>query len=125
MIKGEIIQEGAFWTFRATCPRCEKPAEVKGLRKRALDRWQGGALVQDVFPQICPSGREILASGMHDACFDEWFYPPDPPVEGWPTWERLRSVLPAELHAGHFGLRDSLPVAGGTHLRPRVVDGVA
>jgi hypothetical protein len=81
MVKGMIIKEsGVFYTFRATCPRCEKPAEVKGLRKRALDRWQAGALVQNAFPGLSPAEREILASGMHDECFNAWF-PPDPEDE--------------------------------------------
>jgi hypothetical protein len=83
MVEGEIIQEGAFWTFRATCPRCGKPAEVKGLRKRALDHWQKGVLVQDAFPALSPAEREVLASGMHDECFDAW-YPDvdvDPPTD--------------------------------------------
>jgi hypothetical protein len=75
MVKGVITKEpGGFYAFRTTCPHCKEPAEVKGLRKRALDRWQAGASVQDVFPQICPADREILASGMHDACFDEWCF---------------------------------------------------
>ncbi len=78
MVKGVIVREsGVFYTFRATCPRCEKPAEVTGLRKRALDRWQDGALVQTAFPGLSPAEREILVSGMHDECFNAW-YPPDP-----------------------------------------------
>ncbi len=81
MVKGMIIKEGAFYTFRTACPRCEKPAEVKGLRKRALDRWQSGTLVQNAFPDLSAVDREILASGMHDECFDAWFPLPD----NWPV----------------------------------------
>jgi hypothetical protein len=76
----EIIKapNGSF-TYRTTCPLCLLPAEVRGLRKRALDRWdQGkGLLVQDAFPQLSAAGQEILVTGMHDSCFDSLFEPTD------------------------------------------------
>jgi hypothetical protein len=84
MVKGDVIQEpGGFWTFRTTCPRCEKPAEVRGLRKRAIERWQQGVLVQNAFPALSVDDLEILASGMHSECFDAWFPPGLSDPLGW------------------------------------------
>jgi hypothetical protein len=72
----EVIRQpdGSF-TLRRTCPMCLLPAEVHGLRKRALDRWDfgKGALVPDVFPQLSAAEREILVSGMHGSCYDGLF----------------------------------------------------
>jgi len=34
-----------------------------------IDRWEGGALVQDVFPHLTPSEREFLISGVTP---EEW-----------------------------------------------------
>lgn len=75
-VRGEIIREPhGTYTFRTTCPLCGKPAEVTGLRKRALDRWDMGRgdFVQDAFPELSPAGREILLSGSHGPCFDVAF----------------------------------------------------
>ena len=72
----EIVrdQHGTF-TFRTTCPLCQLPAEVRRLRKRALDRFDfgRGELVQEVFPQLSAAEREILMTGMHDSCFESLF----------------------------------------------------
>lgn len=67
----EIIKEGTFYTFRTTCPFCGKPAEVKNLRKRALERWNMGlgAFVQDAFPDLSASDREILHTGICGECW--------------------------------------------------------
>ena len=73
MVAGEIVREGTFFTFRTMCPRCGKPAEVKGLRRRALEMWQKGAHIQDMFPDLSSAEREILMSGLHDECFDAWY----------------------------------------------------
>lgn len=77
--KAEIVKEGSFYTYSTTCPACGKPAEVRGLRKQALDRWDlgRGEFVQDAFPQLSADDREILVSGMHGECFDEEFPPDD------------------------------------------------
>lgn len=82
-MRREIIRDShGTYTYRAICPRCEKPAEVKGLRKGALDRWNlgQGDFIQDAFPELSPADREVFLTGMHDECFNAW-YPPDPEDE--------------------------------------------
>ena len=39
------------------------------VTQEALDRWKGGELIQDVFPDLTPSEREFLITGILG---DEW-----------------------------------------------------
>lgn len=87
MIDGKLIKDGASWRFRATCPLCGKPAEVRGIRKSAYDWWRRGAFVQVAFPDLTAGEREILVSGTHGGCFDAAFPEEDeddPPRRGNP-----------------------------------------
>lgn len=36
-------------------------------------RWQGGELVQNVWPDWTPDQRELLITGTHPECWDEMF----------------------------------------------------
>lgn len=55
----------------------ERKSAISGIvRQRDLDvtheqieRWQGGELIQNVFPDLSPSDREFLVTGTTD---DEW-----------------------------------------------------
>lgn len=55
----------------------ERKSVISGIvRQRDLDvtleqiaRWQGGELIQNVFPHLSPSDREFIVTGTTD---DEW-----------------------------------------------------
>ena len=38
-----------------------------------LDKWQGGALIQNVMPNLTPDQRELLISGTCGRCWDKMF----------------------------------------------------
>jgi hypothetical protein len=54
------------------CLAC-KEYEVWSLDREAVVRWQKGDLIQDCFPDMSASDREILISGTHPACWDKLF----------------------------------------------------
>ena len=54
------------------CLAC-KEYEVWSLDRDAVMRWQGGELIQNCFPDMSPSDRELLISGTHAACWDKLF----------------------------------------------------
>lgn len=41
--------------------------------KDGYRKWQGGALVQDAFPELDASQRELLISGVCPTCWDNMF----------------------------------------------------
>ena len=54
------------------CLAC-KEYEVWSLDRDAVMRWQGGELIQNCFPNMSPSDRELLISGTHAKCWDTLF----------------------------------------------------
>lgn len=60
-------------TVTKTCVLCGNDAKVTGLNPDDVARYIGGAFVQEVFPQLSASDREILISGSHESCFDDAF----------------------------------------------------
>lgn len=54
------------------CPFCGKAHEVEVNEMDYLD-WQDGALIQDVMPYLSASERELLISGIDDACWGKMF----------------------------------------------------
>jgi len=36
-------------------------------------KWRNGGLVQDVWPELSPQGREMLVTGTHAECWNEMF----------------------------------------------------
>lgn len=54
------------------CPHCHKTSEV-GLDFKDVERWQGGELIQRVWPEMTPAERELLMTGTHPDCWNEMF----------------------------------------------------
>lgn len=62
-------------TIIINCPPCfvcGKRGEVT-VAKADFERYQGGALIQQAFPELPVDQREMLISGTHPACWDELF----------------------------------------------------
>jgi len=55
-----------------TCRMCDE-YELWVLDSVAVARWQGGELIQDVFPEMSTEDREMLITGTHPACWDRLF----------------------------------------------------
>jgi len=53
-----------------TCPWCKKDSLIT-IDYDKWQRWQDGELIQNVFPEMSRSKREILISGTHPKCWDE------------------------------------------------------
>ena len=64
--------------FTYTCMMCGQPCEID-IPKDKAEIWLGPAppFVQNLFPDMSASEREILISGSHGKCFDEAFKEPD------------------------------------------------
>jgi hypothetical protein len=51
------------------CVMCGKSSTVDADRA-AIDRWKGGAYIQQAFPDWSADQRELLVSGTHPECWD-------------------------------------------------------
>lgn len=54
------------------CPGCKK-VSTRFLDLDKFHRWQRGALIQDVWPEMPADERETLQTGWHGACWDKMF----------------------------------------------------
>ena len=54
-------------TYLAICPFCGKETELE-IDFDGYIEWQSGALVQNAFPELSPSKREVLISGICPKC---------------------------------------------------------
>jgi hypothetical protein len=59
-------------TIEKQCPRCGQTntLEVKTL---GFEMWQKGSFIQDALPELTPSQREILQTGIDAKCWEEIF----------------------------------------------------
>jgi hypothetical protein len=55
-----------------TCVVCDQ-YEIWSLDRQAVESWQEGELIQNAFPDMSMSDRELLISGTHPACWDKLF----------------------------------------------------
>ena len=62
--------------YEKECPRCKK-LTVLELPKEGVLNWEKGMYVQDAFPELSSSDREILISGFCASCWDEMFLDSD------------------------------------------------
>lgn len=71
--------------IEAICPRCPCCGNqaVLTLDAKSYFAWAEGAYIQDAFPSMSPSEREMLLSGIHPECWSAAF--PDEELEDWPS----------------------------------------
>ena len=50
------------------CPFCGKTSTVE-VDAEGIDRYRAGALVTDAFPNLTADQRELLITGIDDACW--------------------------------------------------------
>ena len=54
------------------CPLCKKVSHVR-LWEDSVIKWQGGELIQNVWPNMSAEDRELLITGTHSICWNEMF----------------------------------------------------
>lgn len=54
------------------CPICHKVTEVV-VPVAGYELWQAGSYIQDAFPELSVSDREVLKTGTCDFCWDNLF----------------------------------------------------
>lgn len=55
-----------------SCMMCGERSHVT-VSAEGYRRWQAGVLVQNAFPEIPHTERELLITGTHPKCWDEMF----------------------------------------------------
>lgn len=74
MFKLEILSEDTEkGTITVKCPTCMQCNETGTLTvsKEGYDKWQAGTFVQTAFPKLGSNDREMLLTGIHNACWDK------------------------------------------------------
>lgn len=61
-------RQGDDLTLGVKCPFCGEVQNIQVTSQQFFD-WQHGKLVQDAFPQLSASQREVLLTGICDDCF--------------------------------------------------------
>lgn len=59
-------------TFEGRCPFCGKKTEIQ-IEEAQYFNWLSGAMVQDAFPTLSATDREVLLTGMCPKCQDSIF----------------------------------------------------
>ena len=62
-------------TVKFTTKRCFvcKKTTTLNLDKARYDKWKAGSYVQDAFPRLSASDRELLITGTHSECWEAKF----------------------------------------------------
>lgn len=58
--------------INANCRTCDYSTEIP-ITDEQLEKYENGALIQSVLPNISPGDRELLISGICGKCFDKMF----------------------------------------------------
>ena len=59
-----------------TCPFCKMTYVVYGIPAKGYTDWCRGTLIQKALPELCPTKRESLISGICPDCQDDLFGDP-------------------------------------------------
>lgn len=68
-------------TIQRKCYVCGSLAVVE-MPIEAFKKYADGMLVQNAWPEATPEEREIIITGMHSHCFNEFVSEPDEPDYG-------------------------------------------
>jgi hypothetical protein len=63
------LQQDGTLTVVGTCPISKKEWTLEGISIKGYHQWCGGMLIQEAFPELTASQRELLISGVTD---DAW-----------------------------------------------------
>lgn len=68
-----LVVESSASSYRVACILCRREY-LLSITEKDLERWHSGTdKIQDVFPYLTASERELLISGICGICFDELF----------------------------------------------------
>ena len=54
------------------CMNCEERSLID-LDEKKFQRWTGGEVIQNVWPELSAGDRELLITGTHPSCWDSMF----------------------------------------------------
>lgn len=69
-------------TFEGRCPFCGKKTEIQ-IEEAQYFNWLSGAMVQDAFPTLSATDREVLLTGMCPKCQESIFGSGDEEDDDW------------------------------------------
>jgi hypothetical protein len=80
-----------------TCVLCGNPNQID-VSARLYALWRSGTAgrVQDIFPDMSATEREVLISGSHGKCFEEAFKDEEEPVQYKSPYETLELPPPVD-----------------------------
>ena len=67
--------------YSTACPQCKQYWNVV-VDKDAFDKYVGGMLTQDAFPELPASEREIFITGVCPTCWDKLMGPEEEIIPG-------------------------------------------
>lgn len=70
-IRKQYKEDGTQIEIVITCPLCGKDQKPFDIYPGDWDAWRSGTFVQDAFPYLTVSDRELLISGVCDSCWDD------------------------------------------------------
>ena len=59
-------------TITKVCPQCKQPHSVT-VEQWRFNQWRNGVSIQDAFPTTPKEDREILITGIDNACWQQMF----------------------------------------------------
>lgn len=62
------VRPGIFNIY-SKCPFCQRNSEPVQVTAEAFHSWRNGMLIQRAFPELSPSQRELIKTGVCDDCF--------------------------------------------------------
>lgn len=68
--------------FEGRCPFCGKKTEIQ-IEEAQYFNWLSGAMVQDAFPALSATDREVLLTGMCPKCQESIFGSGDEEDDDW------------------------------------------
>lgn len=58
--------------FTPSCPVCQRTSVLK-VPSKGVTAWEKGSYIQDAFPNLTASQREMIKTGIHEECWDILF----------------------------------------------------
>ena len=65
----ELPEDSKYIEFKITCPHCGKVSELHVLKEHYLNWRDKGMLIDVAMPELTPSQRELLLSGICPKCW--------------------------------------------------------
>ena len=72
MIKAQKTNSDGTVSLEIECPFCGGISHLT-VKAQDLEKYEGGAMIQDAFPALPPDDRELIKTGICPTCWDTAF----------------------------------------------------